>query len=115
MANKKYRSDASVNWDIFRSNFKKLLDSRGLTPTEFARTVDMSPGTVCRWLYERTPEILAALIIADYFNVSLDWLIGRTDFQFREIPIEARTVADRYLAASDSDKLIIDTLLSKYE
>lgn len=115
MPNKKYRSDVSIDWDKFRQNFKKLLDGRGLTPTEFARNTDMSPGTVCRWLYERTPEILAAYITADYFGVSLDWLIGRTDFQYRELPDDVKTIADRYMTASPQDKLVVDTLLSKYE
>lgn len=114
MANKKFKSDASINWEVFRANLQKLLDSRGLTATDFARDANMSPGTVLRWMYERTPDILAAVITADYFGVSLDWLIGRTDNQYNELPQNIRELADRYSVASQQDKLIVDTLLSKY-
>lgn len=115
MANKKYRTSETIDWEVFRANFRKLLDGRGITPTDFARATNMSPGTVCRWLYERTPEILATLIIADYFDVSIDWLIGRNDFQFKALPDKVKTIADRYMAASEQDRLVVDTLLSKYE
>jgi transcriptional regulator with XRE-family HTH domain len=114
MANRKFKSDATINWDVFRANLQKLLNSRGLTATDFARDVNLSPGTVLRWMYERTPDILAAVITADYFGVSLDWLIGRTERQYAELPQNLQDIVNRYSAASEQDKLIVDTLLSRY-
>lgn len=115
MPNKKFRADVSVNWDVFRTNLKALLDGRGITATDFARNVNLSPGTVCRWFYERTPDIAAAKIIADYFGVSIDWLIGRESPKYRELSENTQALITRYQRASEQDRAVVDMILSKYE
>lgn len=113
--NRKFKTQIDFDWEPFRQNFRTLLNSRGLTMTDFARNVDFSPGTVTRWLYERTPDILALLVIADYFGVSLDWLLGRGDNPHDTTSPELKQVLQTFPAASDSDKLAISAILSKYE
>ena len=51
MANKKFKSDASINWEVFRTNLQKLLDSRGLTATDFALSFDCFTFAVFYCIY----------------------------------------------------------------
>lgn len=115
MANKKFRAEITIDWELFRQRLRDLLDARGITPTDFARTTDLSPGTVCRWLYERTPDIAAAKIIADYFDVSIDWLIGRESERYSDMPENLKAIINAYQKASPQDRAVVDMLLSKYE
>lgn len=58
---------------------KKLRIERGLSVAEAAYQSGISPNTL--WGYEaeqRTPGILAAIALADTYEVTLDELVGRT-------------------------------------
>ena len=115
MANRKFKKDININWEIFRTRLQSLLDSRGITATEFARQVNLSAGTVCRYLYERTPDVTAAWIMADYFGVTVDRLIGRSDNRYSSITEEQSKFIDNYIKATEQDRAIINMILAKYE
>lgn len=66
---------------------KELCDRKHITPTELERKLGFGKGIVCRW--DRcSPSSDKLQKIADYFNVSVDYLLGREpnhnfyDFQF---------------------------------
>ena len=57
---------------------KNLRNSRRLSQKDFAQALDVSQQTVASWENGRTEPSNAALTaIADYFNVSADYLLGR--------------------------------------
>ena len=57
---------------------KNLRSSRKLSQKDFAQALDVSQQTVASWENGRTEPSNAALTaIADYFNVSADYLLGR--------------------------------------
>lgn len=57
---------------------KNLRNSRKLSQKDFAQALDVSQQTVASWENGRTESSNAALTaIADYFNVSADYLLGR--------------------------------------
>ena len=115
MANKKYRSDdVGIDWTQFRENMTRLLDGRGMLKADLAHDLNMANGTVTRWFYERGPDLTTAWLLADYFGTSIDWLIGRTAERYDNMPQSIQTLIDRYNAASEQDRLVVDTLLSKY-
>lgn len=115
MANRKFKQDINIDWTVFRTRLQSLLDSRGITATEFARQVNLSAGTVCRYLYERAPDIISAWIMADYFGVTVDWLIGRSENKYQTITDDQKNFADNYIKASDQDRAVINMILSKYD
>lgn len=42
--------------------------------------INIAPDTLRKWaVSERVPNVYNALDLADYFNVSLDYLVGRSD------------------------------------
>ena len=62
----------------------------------------------------RNPDLLAAIRIADHFNVTIDWLIGRNPNKHDAITDEERELIDKYSRASEADKNIVKLFLSKY-
>ncbi len=62
-------------------NLKQLREERGITQTELARQLGVVRSTICFYESEQhspTPEMLIKL--ADFFNVSVDYLLGRETF-----------------------------------
>lgn len=64
----------------FGDNLKKLRTEMGITQTELAKVIGVKPSTV--GMYEtgdRQPNFEIEEKIADFFNVSLDYLRGKTE------------------------------------
>lgn len=70
---------------MFYDIFKQLCDDRGLTPTKASAEIGFSKGSVSYWKKrykqgeDAKPDSYTAAKIADYFGVSVDYLLGRTD------------------------------------
>lgn len=66
----------------FRERLKKLLKENGLTVDRFCENADISKSTYKTWVNNRTykfPSMEYLLKIADYFHVSLDYLMCRNE------------------------------------
>lgn len=64
----------------FKENLKLLREERGLTLVDLSEIVGLSRSSISNW--ERglqEPSLSAAVKLADFFNVSLDFLAGRKD------------------------------------
>ncbi len=59
---------------------RELRRARRVTQLKMAMDLDMSQNTISRYESgEREPGIAELIRIADYFHVSIDYLVGRTD------------------------------------
>ncbi len=59
----------------------ELRKERGLTQRQFAEKFGISGGNVCDYEKGRIePSISRMIEFADFFEVSLDYLLGRSDF-----------------------------------
>lgn len=59
---------------------KELRKLRGISQLKLALDLNTNQNTISRYeTGEREPGINELIKIADYFNVSVDYLIGRTD------------------------------------
>lgn len=59
---------------------RELRKSRGLSQIQLAMEMNMNQNTISRYeTGEREPGISDLIRIADYFNTSIDYLLGRTD------------------------------------
>lgn len=66
----------------FQDVFKELRIEKKLSQDKVAEELDVSPALVSKWernISTPAPEMLE--YIADYFNVSVDYLIGRSKYK----------------------------------
>lgn len=64
----------------FGKKLKQLRQGKKITQMDLAKILEVDNTTISKWesdIYE--PEMTAIKKIADYFNVSIDYLLGRTD------------------------------------
>lgn len=64
----------------FSERLRELRRERGLKQLEMAKICGMGLRGYQQYEYDETkPTVPGLLFLADYFNVSLDYLMGRTD------------------------------------
>ena len=64
----------------FGKKLKQLRQGKKITQMDLAKILEVDNTTISKWesdIYE--PEMTAIKKIADYFNVNIDYLLGRTD------------------------------------
>ena len=64
----------------FSERIKALRLERGMTQEAMGKIIGVKPDSV--YTYEKGksyPEVRNLIILADYFGVSIDYLVGRTD------------------------------------
>ena len=60
---------------------KELRQARGISQLKLAMDLGMNQNSISRYENEeREADYKTLCLLADYFNVSLDFLLGRTDF-----------------------------------
>ncbi|ACK39754.1 XRE family transcriptional regulator [Listeria monocytogenes] len=100
---------------------KKLCKKRGISVTMLENELELPDNTIYQWK-NRTPSVDRLQVVADYFNVSVDYLLGRTDNPQidSDIPPEAVTLAahiDPAATEEDMKKILeyIDFIQQKYK
>ena len=62
----------------FHEKLKVLRKKQGLTQTELGEKVGVKQSAYGKWENEKTePSLEKLIVLADFFEVSLDWLVGR--------------------------------------
>lgn len=57
---------------------KKLCTDKGISVGDLEKELELSNGSIYKWI-KTTPGADKVEKVADYFNVSVDYLLGRTD------------------------------------
>ncbi len=61
-------------------NLFKIIEEKGISAKKLSDDTGISTGNISDWKSGRCcPSINALIIIADYFDISLDYLVGRTN------------------------------------
>ena len=61
-------------------HIKQLMKSEGLTQMQLASQIHVGQSTISEWLTGKNePSIESLWKLADYFDVSVDFLIGRKE------------------------------------
>ena len=67
-----------MNLSNFSESLLELITEHNLTPATFAKQIGCGKGTISRYLNEKkTPTIEKLILMADFFNCSIDYLLGR--------------------------------------
>ncbi|CAG9621097.1 helix-turn-helix domain-containing protein [Sutcliffiella rhizosphaerae] len=65
---------------------KLLCDEKKVTFAEVERKIGISNGQIRRW-DNSSPKVENVKKVADFFNVSTDYLLGRTEYKHLDEPI----------------------------
>lgn len=63
----------------FSERFRSLKDESEMTLKELSTVLDITVPNLSYYMKGREPNYDTLIRIADYFNVTIDWLIGRSD------------------------------------
>lgn len=66
---------------MFYERLKLLCDNKGIKLTNLIQELGMSSGNMNKWKKGVVPKGSTLSKLADYFNVSVDYLIGKTEEQ----------------------------------
>ena len=105
------------------ANLNVLRQEKGISQQQLADVILVSQQSINKYENHNVePDIETLIKIADFFNVSLDYLVGRTDI--REMVEKTKTsdlsdseayMVSRYRKLSDKQKKCIITLAESYE
>ncbi len=66
---------------VFAERLKELRKERGVSQAELGKSLQVSFSVVCYWETDRSEPTAPNLVkIADYFGVTVDYLLGREDY-----------------------------------
>lgn len=96
-----------------------LLKESHTNQSEFAKAIGVSTGNVTDWKNGRSaPKADTLIKIADYFNVSVDYLLGRTVSRQSAAPpgisAEALLIAAAFDRATPKEQDTVRVVLSEY-
>lgn len=89
---------------MFGDRLKLLRTEKEITQKELAEMLNVSPSTV--GMYERNqrdPDTATLSFLADYFEVSVDYLLDRTSY--RQPYTEVAETSENYLSGLDDDEV----------
>ena len=105
----------TMDFSKFRANLTALIEARGLAVADLSTETNMASTSIHRYLSGgRTPDLSNLMRLADFFDVSLDWLLGLSGERYNVMPQEIQDVADLYEVASPEDRRVIQAVLNKY-
>lgn len=63
---------------LIAERIRELMKEEGLNQLRLAEKIGVKQNTISAWLLEKKEPCITSLwLLADYFNVSIDYLIGR--------------------------------------
>ena len=66
---------------VFGKRFKELRLEKAIEQKQMAKLLGVSQQTISRWENDVVePDFNSLIMIADYFDVTTDYLLGRVDF-----------------------------------
>lgn len=97
----------------FSLRIKELREERGLSQVKLARALNVGTGSVGMWeSTNEIPPVKKLLVIADYFGVSLDYLVGRSDVR---VPADGQDgFFTEYCALSPAKREILNSLVKSW-
>lgn len=65
---------------IVAERIRELMKEQGLNQVKLAKAVGVKQNTISSWLLnKKEPSIRSLWLLADYFEVEIDYLVGRID------------------------------------
>lgn len=105
-----------MDYSIFQSRLKALMESRGLNIKALADDVNITTAALSRYLSgNRTPDLRYVVKLSEYFGVSIDWILGINGDRYEVLPQEIQDIAYLYSLATPDDRRVVQVVLNKYK
>ena len=85
---------------MFKDNFIRLCNQKDVAPTAVCIAVGLSDAAFSKWTEESIPRKATLMRIADYFGVSVDYLLGKEEQTKQNTPDEPKL--------TEGEKMLID-------
>lgn len=105
---------------MFSKRLKELRKKTGYTQKEMAQELNITQASYSNWeRNKKKPTQEKLTVIADFFNVSTDYLLGQTDIPNSTLEADIDTAIDNSVAydgtpITDNDRMIIKDFLKEY-
>ena len=91
---------------MFKQRFIRLCNERGVSPSAACSAIGLSNATFSCWTDESVPRKATLMRIADYFGVSVDYLLGNVQMDLQHFAEKEKdptvTVDPKLLSLIDS-------------
>ena len=105
---------------MFWQTFKKLCESVGTSPNAVCANIGLSTAAATYWKNGSIPKGDALVKVADYFNVSVDYLLGRENTGGTTLHYSSNDKVNSIVKdllntdVADGDLDVIRAILNKY-
>ncbi len=107
-------------WKNFSRRLELLLKENDVSAAHLSRSTGIPQPTISRYLANRREAQVEYIVrIADFFHVTVDWLLGRTEHREVQYSADAMEVARLYSLASKTTKIgvkaFLDATIGKHD
>ena len=101
---------------MYYENFEKLCKAKNIKPATVSKETGISTATLSNWKKDNyTPKQDKLSIIADYFNVSVDYLMtGKEPEISDDMVLEEIELLDMYRKLTDEQKENINNIMKLF-
>lgn len=92
---------------MFKEQFIKLCNEKGVAPTVVCQSIGLSNAVFSKWGDESIPRRATLQKLADYFGVSVDYLLGNAE---KEKPSEEGSGGEDVVVVNRSGKRFVHHL-----
>ena len=64
----------------FYEHLRKVMEEKKVTRYQIVHNTEIYDVYFTKWKKGAKPDLVTVIVLADYLEVSLDWLVGRTDY-----------------------------------
>lgn len=80
MSSISYKKEEKILKIIVAERIRELMNDHSLNQVQLAEKIGVRQGMVSAWLLgKKLPNITSLWLLADYFGVEIDYLVGRKD------------------------------------
>ncbi len=95
-------------------NLKVIRNNRSISQQTLATAIGTTQQSINKYENHKIePDINTLIAIADYFDVTVDYLIGRTN-EDNQLLLDSNSLLSKYSRLNKSEKICIDTLIDTY-
>lgn len=103
----------------FYERYQELCSSYNLTPQAgpLMAKIQVTSGTISGWKKGHIPKLETLCLIADYFNVTTDYLLGRTDVRIpaiTDLTADELLIIEQYRNCSDESQASIRNVINSF-